>query len=165
MLPATVIRDAAYAACREYMLTPPFTTKQFRRALEDERELYIEMRPQIMPDGSFGLCVAESKKQYVILYHRLSSLLHREATIWHELGHIFFDHVTPRKNRLYPRSAPGAGFIDTVEDYEAELFARTMLRYALGHNMQGYDHSLAAQQRDPQRASQLKQFLDELAHR
>ncbi len=170
MLPAILIKDAAYEACRVYKLSTPFKTDHFLVALQEERELYIEMQPQLMPDGTFGLCVAESKAQYVIFYHALSSLLHREATIWHELGHIFFDHVTPRRNRFrlkagYDPQRALSVFHDTAEDYEAELFARIMLRYALGHNARDYDRSLAARQRDPERASQLKHFLDELALR
>jgi len=168
MRPATLIKDAAYEACRVYKLSPPFKTDRFLVKIQEEREIFIELHPQLMPDGTFGLCVAESKTQYVILYHTLSSLLHREATIWHELGHIFFDHVTPRRNKFRfkaaydPQSVPTV-FHDTAEDYEAELFAGTMLRYALGHNARDYDRSLAARLRDPQRESQLKHFFDELA--
>lgn len=168
MLPAILIKDAAYEACRAYKLSPPFKTDQFLVALQEERAMYIEVQPWLMPDGAFGLCVAESKTQYVIFYHSLSSLLHREATIWHELGHIFFDHVTPRRNKFrlkagYDPSRTLSVFHDTTEDYEAELFGRTMLRYALGHNARDYDRSLAARLRDPARESQLKHFLDELA--
>jgi len=171
MLPATLIKDAAYEACRAYVLTPPFKAGQFRLALEEERDLHVEVQQRLMPDGTFGLCVAESTAQFVIFYHSLlRSVLQREATIWHELGHIFLDHVTPRRNRFRLKAAydPGLAFTifhDTAEDYEAELFARTMLRYALGHNARGYDLSVAARQRDPERASQLKRFFDELALR
>lgn len=170
MLPATLIKDAAYEACRQYALTPTFKTDRFRRALEEERDLHIEMQPRLLPDGTFGLCVAESKAQYVIFYHSLSSLLHREATIWHELGHVFFDHVTPHRNRFALRAGYDprltiTDFHDTAEDYEAELFARTMLRYALGYNPRGYDRSLAARERDPERASQLALFFDKVAQR
>ena len=170
MRPATLITDAAYEACRAYEINPPFETEQFRVALQTERALYIEVQPQLMPAGAFGLCVAESKTQYVIFYHALSRVLHREATIWHELGHIFFDHVTPHRNRFHlkagydPQRALSV-FHDTAEDYEAELFGRTMLRYALGYNARDYDRSVAARRHDPGRASQLKHFLDELASR
>jgi len=178
MLPATLIKDAAYEACRVYKLSPPFKTGHFLVALQEERELYIKMQPQLMPPGAFGLCVAESARQYVIFYHSLSSLLHREATIWHELGHVFFDHVTPRQNKVLLQSAYGpqvvrpddmraplSVYTNTAEDYEAELFSRTMLHYALGRNPGGYTRSIAATQRDPERASQLNRFLDELARR
>ena len=60
---------------------------------------------------------------------------------------------------------PLSVYTNTAEDYEAELFARTMLHYALGRNPGGYARSLAATQRDPERASQLNRFLDELARR
>lgn len=133
--------------------------------LASERDIDIRLRANTLPDGTFGFCVAVSADQYVIVYQSLADVLLAERTLWHELGHIFLDHVTPKRNAFFFSSGAQTLFTDTIEDWEAELFARTIMRYALGYDQGASDLSLAAQQRDPARAAALKAFLDELAGR
>ncbi len=124
------LRAQVSAMCAELELKPPFEAESLAAKIAKARDYVIEIEPHPM----IGQAVSGSVHPFhggifIIYYNRDVPRLLRELIIYHELAHIWLQHVTPESKRV----PCGDTFITLTtphQDAEAEEWARYVAAYA-----------------------------------
>ena len=140
-----LLRRRCEARIEGWELPVPFDVHQLCRALAEQRQRPIVLRPLLGRDGPCGLWVAGPSSDF-IFYAADTSPLHQQHIILHELSHLLCGHRTlplgedELRALLFPdlhaqtveRVLQRAGY-STADEQEAELLASVILQRVTAH--------------------------------
>jgi hypothetical protein len=136
----TLLRRRCEARIEGWELPVPFDVHQLCRALAEQRQRPIVLRPLLGRDGPCGLWVAGPSSDF-IFYDAQTSPLHQQHIILHEISHLLCGHRArplgegELRALLFPDLCPRmvervlqrAGYA-TDDEQEAELLASVILQ-------------------------------------
>jgi hypothetical protein len=133
------VRERCSRILDECSVPRPFELDTFRRVVEQRRGRRITLVPRDHMVGPCGVLISLQDADYVF-YEAVTSPVHRDHIIVHELGHLLCDHVPQERigddvvRFLLPdldpgmvRRALGRTAYGQVEEQEAEMVASLVL--------------------------------------
>ena len=137
------LRRECEALVRDLDIPRPFDVHLLCRSIAERRRRPIHLEPMRMPaDGPCGVWISGAGIDY-IFFEQLTSPLHQEHIIAHELGHLLCDHRTASvlsddtSRTVMPTLDPKMverilhrTHYNEVEEQQAEIIASLILREA-----------------------------------